>query len=85
MADNSRENELASGQAMQLQSAGLTLLGVILSVGMTVGFGVKAVWWVKVLAGAATVVALVLVARFGSTPGHGPIARSAAWVTRRSI
>lgn len=85
MPGNSHEDEVASGQAMQLQSAGLTLLGVILSVGVSVGFGVKAAWWVRVLAGVGTVVVLTLVVRLGSTPGRGPIARLAAWVTRRSV
>ena len=77
--------EIASGQAMQLQSVGLTLLGVILSVSVSVGFGVKGVWWVKVLAGGATFVALAVVVRLGSTPGRGPLARLAAWMTRRSV
>jgi hypothetical protein len=38
-----------------------------------------------VLAGLGTVTALTLLIRLGSTPGRGPLARLAAWITRRSV
>ena len=69
---------------MQLQSLGLTLLGVLLSIGFTVGIGLSGPWWVRVLAGTGTVLALVLVVGFGARPGRGPLARVARWITHAS-
>ena len=56
------------------------VLGVLLSVGVTVGFGMSGDWWVRVLAGLATTVVLVVVVKLGTSAGRGPIARLARWV-----
>lgn len=67
--------------ALQLQSVGLTLLGVVLSIGFTVGLGLGGPWWVRLLAGLGTVLLLVALIGFGARPGRGPIARLAKWLT----
>jgi hypothetical protein len=85
LSERGDDEQVAAGQAMQLQSIGLTLLGVILSVAVTVGFSLPGAWWVGLLGGIGTVVVLILVVRLGSTPGRGPLARLAAWMTRRSV
>jgi high-affinity Fe2+/Pb2+ permease len=45
---------------LTLQSVGLTLLGVILSIGVTVGFGLSGPWWLRLFLGVATTVGLVV-------------------------
>lgn len=65
-----------------LTALGVTILSVILSVSATVGFGVSAPWWVRVLAGAGTAVGLVLLVKLGTRQGRsGPLARVARWIT----
>lgn len=49
MSERGDDEQVAAGQAMQLQSIGLTLLGVILSVAVTVGFSLPGAWWVGLL------------------------------------
>lgn len=66
--------------SLTLTTGGITLIGVLVSVGVTVGFGVKGEWWVRVLAGLATTVALILLVKFGTSSGRGPLARAANWV-----
>ena len=68
-----------TSRTLSLTTGGITLLGVLLSVGVSVGFGISAAWWVRVLAGLATTVALALVVKLGSSAGHGPLARLARW------
>lgn len=46
---------------LSLQGIGITLLGVLLSIGVTVAFGLTAPWWVRLLAGAGTSIGLVVV------------------------
>lgn len=69
-----------SSTTLTLTTGGITLLGVLLSVGVSVGFGVKGPWWVRVLAGAATTLALVTAVKLGTSAGRGPLARAARWV-----
>jgi hypothetical protein len=70
----------ARGRSLSATTGGITLLGVILSVGTSVGFGVSGPWWVRVLAGVGTAVALTLVVKAGTAAGRGPIARLALWM-----
>ena len=65
---------------MSLTTGGITLLGVLLSVGVSVGFGVQGAWWLRVLAGLGTTVVLVLVVKLGTKSGRGPLARMARWI-----
>lgn len=68
-----------TSRSLSLTTGGITLLGVLLSIGATVGFGVSGAWWVRVLAGAGTTVALTIVVKLGTSSGRGPIARLATW------
>ena len=63
-----------------LTTGGITLLGVLVSVGATVGFGVSGDWWVRVLAGVGTTVLLTIGVKLGTASGRGPLARAARWV-----
>lgn len=65
---------------LSLTTGGITLLGVLLSVGITVAFGIKEDWWIRVLAGAGTTVLLVVLVKLGTGAGRGPLARAANWV-----
>lgn len=65
-----------------LRAMGVTILGVILSVGVTVGFGLTGAWWMRVLAGVASMVVLVVVVKLGTRQGaRGPVTRAASWIT----
>ena len=66
-------------RSISLTTGGITLLGVLLSIGLTVGFGITAVWYVRVAAGVATTVLLVVIVKLGTSSGRGPIARLAHW------
>lgn len=69
-----------SGRSLALTTGGITLLGVVLSIGVTVGFGVKEDWWIRVLAGVATTVLLAVIVKLGTSAGRGPLARLANWM-----
>ena len=69
-----------SSEDITLTATGITLLGVLLSVGVTVGFGVGGEWWVRLLAGLATSLLLVLVAAWSTSAGRGVVARLANWI-----
>lgn len=74
MSDDSR-----TSRSLALTTGGITLLGVLLSIGVTVGFGVSGPWYVRVLAGVAATAALIVVVKVGTAAGRGPIARLANW------
>lgn len=63
------------------QSMGITLLALLLSIGLTVGFGVGGAWWVRVGAGAATIAVLGVVVK-ASSHGTSALRRFADWMTR---
>ena len=65
--------------SLSLTTGGITLLGVLLSIGATVGFGLSGPWYVRAAAGLAATVLLVIVVKVGTSTGRGPIARLAAW------
>lgn len=67
-------------ETLSLTTGGITLIGVLVSVGVTVGFGIAAAWWVRVLAGLATTLLLIVLARTFTAAGQGPLARLAEWV-----
>ena len=66
--------------SLSLTTGGITLLGVLLSVGVSVAFGVKGPWWIRVLAGVGTTALLVLAVKLGTASGRGPLARAANWI-----
>ena len=67
-------------RSLSLTTGGITLLSVILSIGVTVSFGVSGDWWVRLLAGAGTTLLLTAVVKAGSSSGRVPLARLANWV-----
>ncbi|WP_372790838.1 hypothetical protein [Paraconexibacter sp.] len=69
-----------SSKTLTLTTGGITLLSVLLSVGTSVGMGIKGDWWVRVLAGLGTTLVLVVVVKLGTDAGRGPLARAAQWV-----
>lgn len=74
------ENGERTSRSLNLTTGGITLLGVLLSIGVTVGVGIKGPWWVRLAAGVATTVALVVFVKLASDAGRGPLARLANWV-----
>ena len=70
----------AGGTSLSLTTGGITLLGVLLSVGVTVAFGIQAEWWIRALAGISTTVGLVVVVKVATAAGRGPLARIARWI-----
>ncbi len=69
-----------TSRSLNLTTGGLTLLGVMLSIGITVGIGISAAWWIRVIAGIATTAILIAVVKLGTSSGRGPVARLANWV-----
>lgn len=67
-------------RSLSLTTGGLTLLGILLSIGVTVGFGATGPWWVRTLAGLAVTTLLVVGVKLGTASGRGPVARLANWV-----
>lgn len=65
--------------SVTLTAAGVTLLGVIASIGTTVGLGISGEWWLRVVAGVGSTVALVLIVKLTTRAGRGPLARLAKW------
>lgn len=61
-------------------STGITLIGVLLSIGSTVGFGISGPWWLRVVAGCAVALALAAAVKVGTSSQQGPLARLAAWI-----
>lgn len=73
-------NDGSTSRTITLTASGITLLGVLLSVGVTVAFGISGVWWVRVAAGVGTTVVLIVVVKLGTSSGRGPLARLAGWI-----
>jgi len=68
-----------TSRSLTLTTGGITLLGVLLSIGVTVGIGLSGPWWVRLLAGVGTTCLLVVVVKLGTSKGRGPLARLANW------
>lgn len=73
-------DESRTSRSLTLTTGGLTLLSVLLSIGMTVAFGITADWWIRVLAGVGTTVLLAVGVKLGTASGRGPLARLANWM-----
>lgn len=69
-----------TSRSLSLTTGGITLLGVVLSIGLTVAFGVGGQWWIKVIVGAGTTLTLALLVKLGTAAGRGPLARAANWI-----
>jgi len=69
----------SSSTTLTLTTGGITLLGVLLSVGVSVGLGISGSWWIRGAAGLGTTLLLILVVKFGTSAGRGPLAKLARW------
>ena len=67
---------------LTLQSVGLTLVGVIVSIGLTVGFGIAGPWWLRLLVGTGTAVGLIAVVGYAGRR-TSLLARLADFITGR--
>ena len=75
------ENEdLSRSTRLTLEAAGITLIGVILSISLTVGFGLQTALWIKVGAGVLTGVLLTAAVKLSASEGAG-LRRLANWIT----
>lgn len=74
-------DQRSSTTQLNLTTGGITVLGVIVSVGTTVGFGLSGLpAWARLLAGAGTTLGLLIAVKLGTRSGAGPLARLASWV-----
>ncbi len=65
-----------------LRAMGVTMLGVVLSISTTVGLGLTAPWWQRVLAAVAVAAVLVATIKLATASGgKGLVARAADWIT----
>lgn len=79
MRDGSSED---AAQHRTLRAMGVTMIGVLCSVALTVGFGVAGPWWLRLAAGVAAGAALLLVVKLGTAQGSkGLVAHAADWLT----
>jgi hypothetical protein len=69
-----------TSRSLSLTTGGITLLGVLLSLSVSVGFGISAAWWVRVLAGIGTITVLIVAVKLGMAAGRGPLAKLARWM-----
>jgi hypothetical protein len=77
VSDTDRERQAGS----TLTAVGVTLLGIILSLAVSVGLGIRGTWWLRVGAGAATAILLVVTIKLGTRHGsRGLLARVARWI-----
>ena len=76
-------DELSHDMRLTLQAAGVTLLGVFLSIGVTVAFGLTQAWWIRLLAGVGTTIGLAVGAALLGTR-TSLLIRLADWITGRS-
>ena len=66
---------------LSLETAGITLIGVIISIGLTVGFGLKTELWIRLIAGAATAGVLIVLVKLSASE-EAALRRAANWITR---
>ncbi len=66
--------------SLSLTMGGITLIGVLLSLGVTVAFGITGEWWVRALAGVSTTAVLAILVKVSTASGRGPLARAANWI-----
>lgn len=69
-----------TSRSLSLTTGGITVLGVVLSIGTTVGIGLSGPWYLRLGAGVAVTLLLVVVVKVGSNAGRGPLARLADWM-----
>ena len=80
MSIDDRTGPERTGRTLSLTTAGLTLFGVLLGIGTTVGFGVSGAWWLRLLCGLGTTTLLIAAVKLGTARGRGPLVRLANWI-----
>lgn len=63
-----------------LEGVGITLIGIVITLSVTVALAIHGVWWAKVLGGVATAVAFTALVKAGHHWG-GLMKRLADWLT----
>ncbi len=81
VAASDESSQTQRSTRLTLEAAGITLIGVILSIGLTVGFGLRGDVWTRAAAGAGTAALLVVVVKLSSSEGAA-LRRAANWITR---
>lgn len=76
----SGEERLGRSTRLTLEATGITLIGVILSISLTVAFGLKVEIWLRAAAGLATAVLLIAAVRLSAS--ETVLRRFANWITR---
>jgi hypothetical protein len=80
-----QEGQTDSGGGTQrrtLRAMGITMIGVVISVATTVGFGVPGPVWVRIAAGVLVAIVLLVAIKLGTAQGsRGAVARAADWMT----
>ena len=71
--------ERPDSTTLSLTTGGITLLGVVASIGVTVGFGLSGPWWLRAAIGLATTAGLIVLIKVGTDAGRGPLSRFARW------
>ncbi len=74
-----RSGQERTARTISLTATGVTLLGVLLSIGVTLAVSVSGSWWLRVAIGAASTLALVAAVKLTTRKGRGPLARMANW------
>ncbi len=69
----------ANSTTLSLTTGGITLLGVLLSIGVTVALGLNGPWWLRAAIGLATTGLLIVAVKVGTDSGRGPLSRFARW------
>lgn len=82
MADDkaNERDELGAQTAITLQASALTLLGVILSIAISLALGLPGPWWFRVGTGALVAIVLITGIKILSGSRRGPLTRIANWV-----
>lgn len=79
------EERGSTAEHRTLRSLGLTLIGVVLSISVTVGFGMPGPWWLRLGVAVATTAGLLLLIKLSTNQGsRGPVTRLADWITGES-
>lgn len=76
--DGGRES--GRGDSVTLTAMGITLLGVLLSIGVSVGFGLHGSWWWRVAGGLLAMLLIGAAVKLGTASRRGPVARLAKWM-----
>ena len=81
VGDSDDSSPVETSTRLTLEATGITLMGVILSIGLTVALGLRGDLWVRLLAGGGTAGGLLVLVKLSSSEGAA-LRRAANWITR---